>query len=112
MSVSKRFRAKKLTVSFYVSKEASKEAVAMELLCEHNGWEPVAMKKQSNGTYRGSITVDRGVQDAYQYRFKLTYADGTSKYDNDWNADDYVANPFGGENSIFYAKQDEAEENS
>ncbi len=29
----------------------------LESLCEHNGWQPVAMKPQKNGTFKGSITV-------------------------------------------------------
>lgn len=105
MSVSKRFREKKLTVSFYITKEAAQDAKEIDLLCEHNGWEPVALKAQKNGAFRGSITIDRSNQDSYQYRFKLIMPDGSEKFDNDWNAEDYVANPFGGQNSIFYAHE-------
>ena len=60
MSVSKRFKEKKLTVSFYMKKEAAQGAEKIDLLCEHNGWQPVAMKPQRNGTFRGSITVNLG----------------------------------------------------
>lgn len=102
MSVSKRVRDKKITISFYITKEAAQCAKKIDLVCEHNGWEAVAMKPQKNGTFRGSITVNKGVQNAYQYRFKLTFADGTTKFDNDWKADAYVPNSFGGENSVFY----------
>lgn len=105
MSVSKRFREKKLTVSFYVTREAAQNAQQIDLLCEHNGWEPVALKPQKNGAFRGSITIERTGQPSYQYRFKLTMPDGSQKFDNDWNADDYVSNPYGGENSIFYASE-------
>lgn len=104
MSVSKRFTQKKITVSFYIRKEAAQGAQKIELLCEHNGWEPVAMKPQKNGTFRGSITIKRGVQPSYQYRFKLVMPDGTVKFDNDWNAESYVPNPFGGDNSQFSAE--------
>ena len=72
MSVSKRFTPKKVTIAFYITKEAAQGAAKIDLLCEHNGWEPVAMKPQKNGTYRGSITVARDIQDKYQYRFKYT----------------------------------------
>ena len=100
MSVSKRFKEKKLTVSFYIKKEAVQGAKQIDLLCEHNGWQPVAMKPQRNGTYRGSITVNLGEKPSYQYRFRYTMPDGTVKYDNDWDAEMYTPNPFGGENSV------------
>ncbi len=101
MSVSKRFTDKKLTVTFYIKREAAQGASRIELLCEHNGWMPVAMKPQKNGTFRGSITIPRDGQLSYQYRFKLLMSDGSEKFDNDWDADGYIANPFGGENSYF-----------
>ncbi|MGN0908494.1 MAG: hypothetical protein ACI4NA_02655 [Succinivibrio sp.] len=103
MSVSKRFKDKKLTVSFYMKKEAAQGAAKIDLLCEHNGWQAVAMKKQGNGTFRGSITVPLGEKPSYQYKFKYTMPDGSVKYDNDWDAEMYCPNPFGGENSVFSA---------
>ena len=51
----------------------------------------------------GSISVPEGEKAAYQYRFKYTFADNSVKYDNDWDAERYIANPFGGENSVFSA---------
>ena len=103
MSVSKRFneKNKKLTVVFYVNRQAAQGAERIDLICEHNGWQAVALKPQKNGTFRGSITLKVGDQPSYQYKFKYTFADGTVKYDNDWNAERYVPNPFGGENSVF-----------
>ncbi|MBO6258799.1 MAG: hypothetical protein J6M93_05660 [Succinivibrio sp.] len=106
MSVSKRFAGKKLTVSFYIKKQAAQGAEKIDLLCEHNGWQAVAMKPQKNGTFRGSITVNAGVKPSYQYKFKYTMPDGSIKYDNDWDAEIYTPNPFGGENSVFSAVND------
>ena len=103
MSVSKRFADKRVTVSFYIRKEAAQGAKEISLLCEHNDWQPVAMKPQKNGTFRGSITIPRGLKDSYQYRFRLVMPDGTEKFDNDWNAESYCDNPFGGQNSVFSA---------
>lgn len=104
MSVSKTLNKKgdKLTVTFYVTKEAAAGAKKIYLICEHNGWEPVALKPQKNGTFSGSISVPTNVQPSYQYRFKYILENGEEKFDNDWKAEDYVANPFNGENSIFY----------
>ncbi|MBQ9275771.1 MAG: hypothetical protein IJ228_13275 [Succinivibrio sp.] len=104
MSVSKRFTDnKKLTVFFYIKKDAAQGAEQIDLICEHNGWQPVAMKKQKNSTFRGSITVNVGEKVCYQYRFKYTMPDGSVKYENDWDAERYAQNPFGGENSVFSA---------
>ena len=104
MSVSKRFtKDHRVTVTFNIKKEAAQGASKIELLCEHNGWQAVAMKQQKNGTFKGSISVPEGEKAAYQYRFKYTFADNSVKYDNDWDAERYVANPFGGENSVFSA---------
>src|SRR5574344_1279627 len=104
MSVCKKFtKDNKVTVTFTIKKAAAQNAAKIDLLCEHNGWQPVAMKAQKNGTFRGSITVEEGAQAAYQYRFKYTFADNSVKYDNDWDAERYVSNPFGGDNSVFSA---------
>ena len=57
MSVSKRFTPKKVTIAFYITKEAAQGAAKIDLLCEHNGWEPVAMKPQKNGKSRGKKKI-------------------------------------------------------
>lgn len=107
MSVSKKFsKDHKVTVTFTIKKVAAQNATKIDLLCEHNGWQPVAMKAQKNGTFKGSITLPEGEQGTYQYRFKYTFADNSVKYDNDWDAERYVANPFGGDNSVFSAVRD------
>ncbi len=77
---------KKITITFYIKKEAAAGADKIFLICEHNGWEPVAMKPQKNGTFRGSITVPTDIQPSYQYRFKYIMNDGEVKFDNDWDA--------------------------
>ena len=103
MSVSKSITkdGKKVTITFYIKKEAAQGAKQIFLICEHNGWEPVAMKPQKNGTYRGSISVPTDVQPSYQYRFKYVMPDDQIKFDNDWDAESYCPNPFSGENSVF-----------
>lgn len=92
---------KKITITFYIKKEAAAGADKIFLICEHNGWEPVAMKPQKNGTFRGSITVPTDIQPSYQYRFKYIMNNGEVKFDNDWDAESYCRNDFGTENSVF-----------
>ncbi len=95
-------------VTFEVSKEAAQGAEKIELLCDFNGWEPVALKKAGASSKKnaGGFSVvieipEAEIKDSYQYRFHYVMADGSEKYDNDWNAEAYCANPFGGENSLF-----------
>lgn len=103
MSISKSPKkdGSKITITFYIKKEAAQGADKIFLICEHNGWEPVLMKKQTNGTFRGAITVPTNIQPSYQYRFKYIMPDGEVKFDNDWDAEAYCPNPFAGENSVF-----------
>lgn len=105
MSISKRFTDKKINVAFYIKKVAAQGAIKIDLICEHNGWETVAMKPQKNGTFRGYITVPRFDKELYQYKYKLYFADGSEKFDNDWDAELYVKNSFGGEDSAFTTKE-------
>lgn len=92
---------KKVTITFYIKKEAAQGAQRIFLICEHNGWEPVAMKPLKNGTYCGSISVPTDTQPSYQYRFKYIMADGQERFENDWDAECYAPNPYGEENSVF-----------
>ncbi|HIX58045.1 MAG TPA: hypothetical protein H9850_11360 [Candidatus Anaerobiospirillum pullistercoris] len=103
MSVSKSITkdGKKVTVTFYIKKEAAQGAKKIFLICEHNGWEPVALKPQKNGTFRGSISVPTDIQPSYQYRFKYIMENDEVKFDNDWDAESYCQNPFAGDNSVF-----------
>ncbi len=106
MSVTKKYgKDSKVTVTFTIKKNAAQGAVKIDLLCEHNGWQAVAMKKQKNGTFKGAITIPADEQPSYQYRFKYTFEDNSVKYDNDWDAETYVSNPFGEENSVFSVVQ-------
>lgn len=100
-SVGKVTKTGKVTVTFTIKKEASQNAEKIDLLCEHNGWQAVALKPQKNGTFKGSISLPADGQVKYQYKFKYTFADESVKFDNDWDAEGYTANPFGGENSFF-----------
>ena len=81
-SVGKVTKTGKVTVTFTVKKEAVQGA-------------------EKNGTFKGSISIPADGQVKYQYKFKYTFADESVKFDNDWDAEGYTANPFGGENSFF-----------
>ncbi|MBO5566747.1 MAG: hypothetical protein J5934_05985 [Succinivibrio sp.] len=103
MSVRKKVNNDKLTVSFLIKADAGQNAKKICLLCEHNDWQPIEMNKHEDGTFDGEITVQLGIKPSYQYKYKYYMSDGTVKYDNDWEAEFYEDNPFGGKNSVFSA---------
>ena len=66
-------------------------------LCgEFNKWNPAAnpMKRRKDGSFSTTLSLKRG-QD---YRFKYLL-DGQN-WENDWNADGYVPNSFGTDDSL------------
>jgi predicted secreted protein len=104
-------KAKVVKITFEVAQDAAQDAAKIELLCDFNGWDPVALKKstakKTAGSFSATIEIPVAeIKDSYQYRFHYVMADGSEKYDNDWNADEYCANPFGGENSVVVVKED------
>ncbi|MBQ8708602.1 MAG: isoamylase early set domain-containing protein [Succinivibrionaceae bacterium] len=104
MSVSKKLNktTNEIRLLFKVSKEAAQNAERIYLLCESNGWDPIEMQKLKSGEFKADIKVSSNLEEKseYQYRFHLVMADGQETYDNDWEADRYVSNPFGDENSL------------
>lgn len=102
MPVIKKFLKTKpeVQVTFEVEKEAAKEAEQIFLLGEFAGWEPVELKKLKSGIFKATLNLPTNEKESYQYRYRLVMADGHEVFDNDWNADAYCSNPFGGENSV------------
>jgi 1,4-alpha-glucan branching enzyme len=66
------------------------------LVGDFNGWSETAtpMMRQGDGSW--AVRVDLDDQHQYQYRY---LANG-SQWHNDWAADEYTPNPFGGDNSV------------
>ena len=84
----------KARVTFTVDPRAGAQAVAV---CgEWNEWSADAdvMHRDAQGGF--SLTVDLDVGRTYRFRYLL---DG-QRWDNDWAADAYVRNEFGGDNSV------------
>jgi len=80
-------------VTFSLPKEVQAEQVAV---CgDFNGWDPDAhpLKKYKDGHFGVAINLNEG---EYRYRFLL---DGC-KWENDWEAERYEPNAYGGEDSI------------
>ena len=69
-------------------------------LCgEFNDWSPTAtpMTRRKDGTFRVTVALEPGR--SYRFRYLL---DG-DRWENDWAADDYVPNEYGGDDSVVVA---------
>lgn len=63
---------------------------------DFNGWEAEAhpMAKGPDGRWTATLSLEPGT--AYRFRYRL----GEDRWENDWSADDYVGNEFGGSDSV------------
>ena len=81
-------------VTFSLMPEGQAQTVA---LCgEFNDWQPTAhlLQRRKDGNFSLTLSLTAGHQ--YRYRYLL---DG-ERWENDPVADDYVANPFGTQDSL------------
>ncbi|MFH1085353.1 MAG: isoamylase early set domain-containing protein [Chloroflexota bacterium] len=71
-------------------------AETVHLVGDFNDWSRHAhpLKRTESGNWE--IVIELPAHRAYHFRYLV---DGTS-WQNDWNADRYVPNPFGGDNSV------------
>lgn len=79
--------------SYEVTFELPTEAGEVTLVCEANGWEPVAMKK-GKGKFAAKLRLP--ANGSYQYRYLVD----NSVWVNDEAADSYVPNEHGTTNSV------------
>jgi len=61
---------------------------------DFTAWNKVEMNPLADGSF--TLTVDLPVGAAYRFRYFVN----DLVWENDWAADDYVPNPFGGEDSV------------
>lgn len=85
---------KKCRVTFKLPAEV--EAETAVLLGEFNAWDPTTkpMKQLKDGSFSETISLAAG--HTYRFRYLL---DG-SRWENDWEADNYVPNDQGTEDSV------------
>ena len=83
-------------VRFTLPQEAALEAETVCVVGEFNDWSPGAapMKRRTNGDFSVILDLERGR--CYRFRYLI---DGC-KFENDWRADRYEANPYGSEDSV------------
>ena len=83
--------------TFTLPVEAAPEATDVKIVGEFNEWsieDGVKMKKQKNGIFKAVVELETGKE--YQFRYLID----NEEWENDWEADAYVATPYGSENSI------------
>ena len=83
-------------VTFFLPEEAAPEARKIAVVGDFNNWDKKAdlMTKQKDG----SFTLTLELPSNKEYRFKYLIDD--TQWENDWCADKYVKNEFGGEDSV------------
>lgn len=83
-------------VTFTLPKEAAPEAETVCVMGEFNNWSRDAnpLKRQKNGDFSVCLDLEKGR--SYRFRYLV---DGW-KFENDWQADRYEANPYGGDDSV------------
>lgn len=63
---------------------------------EFNDWSETAHPMQTDSDGRWSATVSLEPSRSFRFRYHL----GEDRWENDWNADSYVGNDFGGADSV------------
>ncbi len=81
-------------VTFKLPKDVSAETV--HLCGEFNDWSPTKhpMKKLKDGSFSVTVSLEPG--QSYRFRYLLD----NERWENDWDADAYVANQYGTEDSL------------
>ena len=87
-------KSKQVAVDFELP--ACIEAESIALCGEFNEWsnESILLSRDESGEWKTTVLLPPG--SSYRYRFLI---DGT-KWENSWSASEYVANPFGSEDSV------------
>jgi hypothetical protein len=92
--------ASTVDVTFTLPAEVHAETVA---LCgDFNGWsaDDIRLERGADGTWRATVALEPGR--SYRYRYLL---DG-ERWENAWQADRYVPNPYGGVDSVVVVEPD------
>ena len=84
------------SVTFRLPQEAAPDATVITVVGEFNNWSitETPMKKLKNGSF--SATVKLTCDNEYRFRYLID----SNRWENDWCADEYKRNAFGGEDSV------------
>ncbi|RMG97327.1 MAG: 1,4-alpha-glucan branching protein [Chloroflexi bacterium] len=70
------------------------QAKTIAVVCEANGWRPVAMTQRKDGTFKVKMRLPKG--QTFQFRYLID----ENRWANDEAADNYVPNEYGEQNSV------------
>ncbi len=86
----------KCKVTFRLPKEAALDAQLVNIVGDFNNWSitETPMQKLKNGDYK--IVLELNSEREYKFRYLID----ATKWENDWSADKYIPNGFGGEDSV------------
>ena len=79
-------------VTFRIPAEAG--ATTAQVLGDFNGWSPTDLQPSPTGGYELSLELESGR--TYRFRYLLDEV----RWENDWQADSYVPNEYGGDDSL------------
>jgi 1,4-alpha-glucan branching enzyme len=98
MSLKKQYlkKTRACKVTFSLSKEVVGSAANVNLVGDFNDWSlsMTPMKRLKNGTFTATVTLQANGE--YHFRYLV---DG-HRWENDWNADKYVPNAHGSDDSV------------
>jgi 1,4-alpha-glucan branching enzyme len=92
----KKYLKTKCKVTFELPEAVAERADNVYLVGDFNNWDEQATPMEKKKGNRFSVTLDLEPNREYQYRYLIN---GQS-WENDWEADKYVPNPFSGDNSV------------
>ena len=83
-------------VTFRLPKDAAPDAAVVTVVGEFNNWSlsDTPMKRLKNGSFKATLKLPCGNE------YKFRYLIDSSRWENDWSADEYSPNTFGGEDSV------------
>ncbi|MBJ7880328.1 isoamylase early set domain-containing protein [Gelidibacter salicanalis] len=95
MAITKQYLKSKpiCKVTFSVSAADASKITVLGTFNEWNAERALELKKLKNGTFRGTLNLEK--DNSYEFRYLV---DGT--FINDEHADAYKTNEFGGENAV------------
>jgi len=87
-------------ITFEVEKEAANNADKIFILGEFNDWQAVELTKLKKGSFKTTMVLPTDAQSEYQFKYQYLDDKGEAVFENEWQADGYLANEFGEENSV------------
>ena len=83
-------------MTFKLPKDAAPDANMVTIVGDFNNWSmtETPMKKMKNGDFKA--TLDLSCDREYRFRYLID----ANRWENDWCADKYIPNEFGGDNSV------------